>query len=463
MIRHGLFCFLLVILINLGAYAQLNLVPNCGFEEHFRNGYRETRDGIFNLLYWRNFEVPVLVSDRGEKRFYNIPASIINKYKRIPDYFNLKSNAYFNSPLTKFEPNKREHCFVPLSAFGYQNPFEGSGYLGIELFPRHVYTQVLLKNQLKKDKHYRIKLKICLAECSQKTVDAFPVFLTSESYSAMDKMVARPLLLKPVNNSFIKDTLNWVEVSADYLAKGDERFLLLGCLNDLKDYGIKTSKNLDMQNSSHYIESFKDLAYYFIDDVSIIDSSENIGQNQYPNVYDWLIFKDKEIQLDKVHFKDETHPFKDIELKLDSLATSKRDSGILVEFTSNLSLEEFHYILRKADTIFSSNKIELTPESFVQLDSIADFMLKNKKITPIYIYGDCGRIVKYDDYNRDKIHERMKFIKDYFVKKGIESSRIVLPKGDVLVGDYYFNGLDFAYDIFKKTYFITLNFSMEER
>jgi len=80
-----------------------------------------------------------------------------------------------------------------------------------------------------------------------------------------------PQIVSPPN-VFINDTLNWTLISGDYIAHGGEKYITIG---NFKPYGM--TDTLQVIHHNNY-----SAAYYFIDDVSVVDCT-TVGVEVYPN------------------------------------------------------------------------------------------------------------------------------------------------------------------------------------
>lgn len=205
--------------------AQINLVPDSSFEE-----YSKCPKGITtpNKLVLSKWVLPT---------------------KGSTDYYNLCSDNFANS--------------IPRNKAGYQNPKSGNGYIGLSTRMTFAeYVQCELLEPLKKDSIYLVCFWVNLSDKSGKATNKLGVWFGENEIRLPN--FEDPLELCPQIKSgrFIYDTLNWVKISDRYLAKGGERFLVLGCFpKSNKDFeNIKFNKN----------SFFKHLARYNVDDVTVV-------------------------------------------------------------------------------------------------------------------------------------------------------------------------------------------------
>jgi hypothetical protein len=234
------FCnFLVLFLLTLNLRGQGNFVPNPGFEFHS-----------------------------------NCPGGSAQVYFATP-WTQYNSADYFDTCATD------SWCDIPNNGFGFQYPHTGEAYCGLGTFigdPNLHYNyreflQVKLSDTLKANSHYCINYFVSLADSSQFSCSNIGMYF---SLTAINPITLSGLFFiinytaqvenNPVNNP-ISDTMNWIEISGDYLAQGGETYITIG--NFDKD------SNSTWQNLQHGSNNAPG-TYLYIDDVSIY---ENIDAN----------------------------------------------------------------------------------------------------------------------------------------------------------------------------------------
>lgn len=163
---------------------------------------------------------------------------------------------------------------VPNNFVGFQHPKEGFAFSGFASgFGNsniREYIQVELLEPLVKNQDYLFSCFVSLAELSGVSIKKIGVAFTSNqiggSYSSN-------ILFSPqIENTshFLNDTVDWVEISDIYTADGNEKFITIGCFgNDLEIEQQLLNNNVD-----------DPVAYYYIDEVSLVKQSIEI-----PNVF----------------------------------------------------------------------------------------------------------------------------------------------------------------------------------
>ena len=224
--------------------------------------------GLLVLLLFSStftFSQNNLVPNPSFENYTSCPTDQDQLSKAFPWFIpTLGSTDYFNS--CNFAPYPSNYD-VPLNYCGYQDARTGNAYAGVgsELkdtnFDNHEYMAVKLLQPLKKGYRYSVEFYLSLAEYSTSATDAMGAYLSKDSlidYSNYDLLIATPQIKNPKGN-VLKDTVNWVNISAIYLSEGGEQFLTIGNF---------------VTNSENTTDTFKSctfcLAYYYIDDVSVI-------------------------------------------------------------------------------------------------------------------------------------------------------------------------------------------------
>lgn len=261
------FC-LIPLFINCGSLkAQSNLVPNPSFEDF------AYCPGLFTTVncadYW--FHPWTLSAD------------------------------YFNACVQSSQPNND----VPKNVYSYQNAFDGDAYAG--LFMLHYpdvpsfnkykeYIQVQLTEPLVKNRRYCLEFYINFATQYNPGngwiaygVDHVGAYLSVDT----PKMIGAPNLCyidSPQvvwEDSVITETVDWVRVFGDFVAKGGERILTIGMFYETNEVTRKVVKNASIP----YFDPTT-YSYAFIDMVSVKycdeDTSHLIGKVDsllIPNVF----------------------------------------------------------------------------------------------------------------------------------------------------------------------------------
>ncbi|WP_299883342.1 OmpA family protein [uncultured Lacinutrix sp.] len=285
---------------------------------------------------------------------------------------NYGSTDYFNN------------CNNDLGYFNYvgnQTPRTGKGYAGIYAYAPNSYREYIQTkfiNKLVKGTEYIITFYVSLSDCSSHAVNTFGILFTE---TKLDHASSNFIHLKYLNrdkikynfisvmdNTFYSNTQEWIKISTIYKAKGYENYLSIG--------NFDVNRKIVITNVWPSAE--RQFAYYYIDDISIIDYSN--------------ILKEKTIEIDK---------------------EKKVEEDILLE------TEKIHVF---KNVLFDFNKSTLLKDSVEDLDKLYLHLSKNSNLF-VEIYGHTDNI-GLQRRNQELSTKRAKAVSDYLILKGLNSSRI---------------------------------------
>lgn len=199
----------------------------------------------------------------------------VNPTQATPDFFNACSTAN----------NYVVH--VPDNGFGYQNAKAGLGYAGFYAFNKpfpnaREYVQTRLTDTLQMNHKYLVSFYVNLSNWSQYSISSIGAYFSSTPIASSNTLVLN-YTPQVQNNSSIQlsDSVNWMLISDTLLSDGTEEYITIGNFRN------------DSQSDTAYIGWFStnNIAYYYIDDVSVVDveslgiQSNGITKqfNVYPN------------------------------------------------------------------------------------------------------------------------------------------------------------------------------------
>ena len=258
---------------------------------------------------------------------------------------------------------------TPKNDFGNQKPHSGKAYAGICLTKEYVeYIAVNLTDTLKQGREYKVELYISRSDKSFTSVDGFGVLFTNKiKWSLSLSGIAEKPSVDFVGDGKYRDNDEWIKLSGLYIAEGFETTIILG----------------------HFIyespEGFRGSCHYYIDDVSVI-----------PTV---TIDTDSEPEIEAPA----------------SIANTNE------EISQPFSPEPGKIITLK-NIFFPSNESELLPESFTELDRLADYLIDNSTTT-VEISGHTDNTGN-EDQNKKLSEARAKAIASYLILKEIDKARI---------------------------------------
>ena len=226
--------YILSFLFTLNGLAQVNLVPNGGFEEY------TNCPQITNQLYFA-------------KPWYNSSSS--------PDYFNECGGPDVN---------------VPNNLGGYQSAYDGQGYAGLStydgLFDSREMISVKLIESLKPGQNYCVELYLNAGDKFTYGGNNMGVYFSNDSVNFYDYQYT---VTPQINfEEIVSDTANWIKLQTLYTALGGERFISLGNF-----YNNSATEIVTINDTVQW-----PFTYYYIDDVSIIECNA-YDVAKIPNVF----------------------------------------------------------------------------------------------------------------------------------------------------------------------------------
>lgn len=275
----------------------------------------------------------------------------------------------------------------------------GTHQLGINLFDsrsaKRSYVQTPLKCGLQKDITYKFKMYMRARNYATNCVG---VYFSAE---ATDTITNKALLFEAQISNPSKEALfnadgDWFIFEGDYIAKGGERFMVIGNFEDPNKCRLKrVGKSLKFPHSS-----------YYIDDVSL-----------EPLIHvecdcDSAAWK-KKIYDDSLR-----HPYS-------AFLVPERNKGFQALVRSNVldtSIYQAGKTFLLKTILFETAKSTLLPVSFKELNLLVNLLRKNPAME-IRIEGhtdDVGKPVS----NQILSEYRCRAVVDYLVQKGIQSFRL---------------------------------------
>ena len=211
-----------------------------------------------------------------------------------PDYFSEQPDIFCST------------SYVPLNQVGFQYARTGIAYVGLgpfvsTTFPsfanRREYIGGILSDTLKQGHEYCVSFYVSIAEEFKYVVDGIGLYLSVDSavdYTINTNLSFVPQISNPAGN-IIYDTLNWVQISGTYIANGGEKYFTIG--------NFKDDANTLVDSTSGTLMG----AYFFIDDVSVIDCTVGINEvndnlssgKLYPNPANTVVYYKNELGEDE--------------------------------------------------------------------------------------------------------------------------------------------------------------------
>lgn len=152
------------------------------------------------------------------------------------------------------------------------------------------YAATKLNKELKANEHYCISFFISLANFTNYGIEDIGAYFSYDTVQ-IEHIIADTINPQLINtNGIISDTLNWVEISGIYIAKGGERFITIG--------------NFNVNRPTNYLKAHSsggDYTYYYVDNVSVYPCNAPVYSAACGN--DTTICLGNSIQLGKHQFE----------------------------------------------------------------------------------------------------------------------------------------------------------------
>ncbi|HMR46938.1 MAG TPA: T9SS type A sorting domain-containing protein [Bacteroidia bacterium] len=167
---------------------------------------------------------------------------------------------------------------APYNGWGWQYPKTGVAYCGFALFTNfspqfNNYREYLggqLIDTLKQGHTYCVSFYVVNADSGKYYTSNIGMYLSPDSSVDYSTALNLPYIPQIINtNGIIYDTLNWTQISGNYIAGGGEKYFIIGNFNN----DANTTLDSNTQTNLAYASS-----YYYIDDVSVVDCTVGINE-----------------------------------------------------------------------------------------------------------------------------------------------------------------------------------------
>lgn len=228
----------------------------------FKNGQSQ------NLIQNGSFELytnPIDCGSGGFDNYYYSPAPHVldNWYGyQSPDYFN---SVCQNGPL----PNQYGY-HIPANCYGYNQAKNGNAYVGLGPYQKNSevkeYIYQHLNTPLVSGKLYCLSFYMNRSERTEYAIKQIGAYFSSSLPTTVGNMYIN-VIPQVVNNTFLVDTIQWIQVQGCFTANGGEQYITIGNFN--------SNTNTDTLNigTNNPVLGWSPTAYYYIDDITLIDQS----------------------------------------------------------------------------------------------------------------------------------------------------------------------------------------------
>lgn len=173
------------------------------------------------------------------------------------------------------ESTKTEEFATPVNKRGEEKARTGTNYAGVNFYgykgkePRN-YIGVELLKPMEEGQEYCVKFHISMSDMSKYAVNNIGVFIDFEPVSeAIDGNMYEDPQIVSVTKMIYNKQYSWTPVCGTYMAKGGERFIVIG--NFAQDADTEFEQ---VRLSREFTGRQTYDGYYYIDDVSIIPSDK---------------------------------------------------------------------------------------------------------------------------------------------------------------------------------------------
>lgn len=142
----------------------------------------------------------------------------------------------------------------------FKGAHSGTCYAGLRFQSEYKeYMYVGLTEPLERGQTYRFRMYVRLLNASTVTIKQLGVYFSEQVY---DKNMTfnKENQIDTSYSKGISGTFDWIPIKGEYVAKGGEKYIIIGNFNQMRDEMIKVNK--------WKLFEFKE-AYYYIDDLSL--------------------------------------------------------------------------------------------------------------------------------------------------------------------------------------------------
>jgi hypothetical protein len=157
-------------------------------------------------------------------------------------------------------------CSVPSNSVGCQTPYTGNGYAGLVTYAssgidHREYIQVQLNDTLIAGKIYCVTFRVSRGDSCKYATDGMSAYFSNTAISCSGCFLPYTAQINNLSGNIISDSSAWTLIQGNFIAQGGEQFLTIG--------NFKTDANTNV--STRFAGASYIVAYYYIDDVSVVD------------------------------------------------------------------------------------------------------------------------------------------------------------------------------------------------
>ncbi len=269
----------------------------------------------------------------------------------------------------------------------YQNPltndttaqkgaYDGYCYAGFRFQKKYKeFLQVKLVEPLRRGVVYEFNMKVKLAFWSNAVLKSMGILFSKAGYTKQtDAIKSNMIDTICKKNTGLQKGFEWFTVKGFYKADGGEKFITIGNFSPIVKKDMMRLNSLSLK--------FKE-SYYFVDDVSLFKTT--VGEEKV-----------------------------DVEIVGPNIRDNQEDS--VLQVNTDIKVGEK---LALKNIFFENGHHYLLPESYIELNKLAQYLMKNPLIQiQINGHSDNGGL----KFKNQKISElRAREVFEYLIKKGVQN------------------------------------------
>ena len=258
--------------------------------------------------------------------------------------------------------NKQPIVLTSGNTYGKEEPKEGDNYAGLVVYSpkdkigRNYITSPLAQPMLK-GKKYCVSMYISLAEGSKFATNNLGInFHKKQPKQDDNKTIVEKTAILHHQSKMVNATYGWEKVCGNYIAEGGEEFITIG--NFTATDKTKTEKAIKIKD---YKGVLSDIAYYFVDDISVIMVDQktscdcgNQESNKDTYYHKIIMLEEKMTPIQRIEAHTAFFPFGKYELQETNRSTidavireMKANPAFIVELFGHLDVNEAELAAKK--------------------------------------------------------------------------------------------------------------------
>lgn len=258
--------------------------------------------------------------------------------------------------------NKQPIVLTSGNTYGKEEPKEGDNYAGLVVYSpkdkigRNYITSPLAQPMLK-GKKYCVSMYISLAEGSKFATNNLGInFHKKQPKQDDNKTIVEKTAILHHQSKMVNATYGWEKVCGNYIAEGGEEFITIG--NFTATDKTKTEKAIKIKD---YKGVLSDIAYYFVDDISVIMVDQktscdcgNQESNKDTYYHKIIMLEEKMTPIQRIEAHTAFFPFGKYELQETNRSTidavireMKTNPAFIVELFGHLDVNEAELAAKK--------------------------------------------------------------------------------------------------------------------